>query len=106
MDLVDEQHIPVVEIGEDRGEVARTLGKLGIDKVRVEGHTDNVGSHRYNDRLAWRRAASVARELVRAGLGERGIERLGYGATKPVADNGTPAGRAQNRRVVITVLAE
>ncbi len=87
-------------------EVARTLDKLGIDKVRVEGHTDNVGPNRYNDGLAWRRAASVAQELVRAGFGERGIERLGYGASKPVADNATPAGRAQNRRVVITVLAE
>lgn len=87
-------------------EVARTLGKIGIDKVRVEGHTDNVGPRRYNEGLSLRRAESVMRELTRAGLSERGIERLGHGPAKPVADNGTPAGRAQNRRVVITVLAE
>lgn len=87
-------------------EVARTLGRIGIDKVRVEGHTDNVGPRRYNDGLSRRRAESVAQELVRAGLSARDIERLGHGPAKPVADNGTPTGRAQNRRVVITVLAE
>lgn len=87
-------------------EVARTLGRIGVDRLRVEGHTDNVGSTRYNEGLSRRRAESVAQELTRAGLSDRGIERVGLGAGRPVADNRTPAGRAQNRRVVITVLAE
>lgn len=84
-------------------EVARTLGTLGIERVRVEGHTDSVGSAKYNAALSQRRAESVASHLVKIGLRQDAIERLGFGPDKPVADNGTPSGRAQNRRVVIAV---
>jgi outer membrane protein OmpA-like peptidoglycan-associated protein len=84
-------------------EVLRTLRKVGVEKVRIEGHTDNVGSARYNAALSQRRAESVAQLLVAAGWKLSSIERRGLGFDKPVADNGTPAGRAQNRRVVITV---
>jgi outer membrane protein OmpA-like peptidoglycan-associated protein len=84
-------------------EVLRTLRKVGIEKVRVEGHTDNVGSAKYNAGLSQRRAESVAQLLVAAGWRAESIERRGLGFDKPVADNATPAGRAQNRRVVITV---
>jgi outer membrane protein OmpA-like peptidoglycan-associated protein len=84
-------------------EVLRTLRKVGIEKVRVEGHTDNVGSARYNAALSQRRAESVAQLLVAAGWKADSIERRGLGFDKPVADNATPAGRAQNRRVVIMV---
>ncbi len=87
-------------------QVARTLSSVGIDRIRVEGHTDNVGPPRYNDALSLRRAESVAQQLVKAGLDERAIDRRGLGAGKPIADNTTPAGRAQNRRVVITVHAD
>jgi outer membrane protein OmpA-like peptidoglycan-associated protein len=87
-------------------EVARTLGTLGIERVRVEGHTDSVGSAKYNAALSQRRAESVASHLVKIGLRQDAIERLGFGADKPVADNGTPQGRAQNRRVVIAVQVE
>ena len=84
-------------------EVAAELGKIGITRVRVEGHTDNVGSAKYNVRLSERRAESVAQWVAHAGLRKDAIERKGYGADKPVADNATAAGRAQNRRVVIAV---
>jgi len=86
-------------------EVSRNLRKLGIDRIRVEGHTDNVGSAAYNRGLSLRRAESVANELVRSGWSADAIERRGHGFDKPVADNATPEGRAQNRRVVITVPA-
>ena len=84
-------------------EVAVGLGKIGITRVRVEGHTDNVGSAKYNLRLSERRAESVAQWIAQAGWRGGVIERKGYGADKPVADNGAAAGRAQNRRVVIAV---
>jgi len=84
-------------------ELARTLGTLGIARVRIEGHTDNVGNAKYNLGLSQRRAESVARHLVASGWPDAAIDRLGFGAGKPVADNATPAGRAQNRRVVIAV---
>jgi outer membrane protein OmpA-like peptidoglycan-associated protein len=86
--------------------VARTLRELGIDHLRVEGHTDTIGTTAYNQRLSQRRAESVARELARAGLSDDAIERVGLAHRKPVADNATAEGRAQNRRVVITVRAD
>lgn len=86
--------------------MARTLREVGIDRIQVEGHTDNVGDARYNKRLSLRRAESVARELIQAGMPARSIDRLGFGFDKPVADNATADGRAQNRRVVITVRAD
>jgi outer membrane protein OmpA-like peptidoglycan-associated protein len=84
-------------------DLARTLGTLGIERIRVEGHTDNVGSAKYNMGLSQRRAESVAQHLVKIGWRNDMIERRGYGESKPVADNTTPSGRAQNRRVVIAV---
>ncbi len=87
-------------------DVARTLRKLGIERIRVEGHTDNVGAAAYNAALSKRRAESVARQLVAIGWPADAIERRGFGPDKPVADNATPEGRAQNRRVVIAVPAD
>ena len=86
--------------------VAVELGRIGITRVRVEGHTDNIGTAKYNVRLSERRAESVAQWVAHAGFREDAIERKGYGAIKPVADNATAAGRAQNRRVVIAVQAD
>jgi len=83
--------------------LAGTLREVGIDRVRVDGHTDNVGSDKYNAGLSLRRAESVAQYLVGVGWRDDAIERHGFGAEKPVADNTTPIGRAQNRRVVIAV---
>ena len=87
-------------------ELARTLRELGIERIRVDGHTDNVGSDKYNAGLSLRRAESVAQHLRSTGWRDDAILRRGFGADKPVADNGTPSGRAQNRRVVIAVQVE
>jgi outer membrane protein OmpA-like peptidoglycan-associated protein len=86
-------------------DVARTLATLGIDRIRVEGHTDNVGTAKYNAALSLRRAQSVAQQFVKIGWRDDAIERKGFGADKPVVDNATPLNRAQNRRVVIAVQA-
>lgn len=83
--------------------VAKTLTQVGIDRVRVEGHTDNVGSAKHNQALSLRRAESVAQQLVKVGWRDNAIERVGHGFDKPIADNGSGEGRAQNRRVVVTV---
>jgi len=87
-------------------ELARTLRELQIERIRVDGHTDNVGTTKYNAGLSQRRAESVAQYLVKVGWRDDVIERHGFGADKPVADNATPLGRAQNRRVVIAVQVE
>lgn len=72
-------------------------------QVNIEGHTDADGSEAYNQRLSEARA-----NLVVAYLSENGVERnrmtaTGYGETKPVGDNSTDAGKAQNRRIEFIV---
>jgi OOP family OmpA-OmpF porin len=67
--------------------------------LTVEGHTDNVGAPDYNRRLSDARARSVVAALTAHGIASRRLTAVGFGQEKPVADNGTEAGRAQNRRV-------
>jgi OOP family OmpA-OmpF porin len=71
--------------------------------VMVAGYTDSVGSDAYNQRLSERRAQTVARHLVENGVSESRLDVRGFGKKNPVADNGTEAGRAKNRRVEIVV---
>ena len=72
-------------------------------KVGVYGHTDNNGGDDVNMPLSEKRAASVKEYLMRKGLKDQGIETKGFGSSKPVADNGTVAGRSRNRRVEIVL---
>jgi len=67
--------------------------------VRVEGHTDSIGSDEYNQALSVRRAESVYRYLVNRGVDPERFTVEGFGKTRPIASNETEAGRAQNRRV-------
>jgi outer membrane protein OmpA-like peptidoglycan-associated protein len=67
----------------------------------IEGHTDSQGPESYNRTLSERRAQSVADYLIDRGIDKARIRWAGYGASQPVADNGTADGRAQNRRVVL-----
>ena len=72
-------------------------------KVIVEGYTDSTGSAAYNQSLSERRANSVMAALVRAGVEPSRIVAQGYGKEYPVADNTSNSGRAQNRRVEVTI---
>ncbi|CAG8866119.1 Peptidoglycan-associated lipoprotein [Pseudomonas fluorescens] len=72
-------------------------------KVIVEGYTDSVGSASYNQSLSERRAESVRRSLLRAGVDPARVVAQGYGKEYPVADNSSNSGRAQNRRVEVTI---
>ncbi|EXJ11551.1 Inner membrane lipoprotein YiaD precursor [Nitrincola nitratireducens] len=84
-------------------EVAKILNEYPESRVTVEGHTDNQGSLQYNQRLSERRASSVADYLVSQGVNRPRLSTAGYSYNRPVADNATAAGRAQNRRVEITI---
>jgi OOP family OmpA-OmpF porin len=66
--------------------------------VRVEGHTDSVGTKAYNQGLSERRANAVADYLIAKGVNVNQVSTKGYGFSKPVASNKTAAGRAKNRR--------
>jgi outer membrane protein OmpA-like peptidoglycan-associated protein len=72
-------------------------------KVQVEGYTDSVGSDDYNQKLSENRANAVQTFLVSNGVPTANITAAGYGKANPVADNGTAAGRQQNRRVNLVV---
>ena len=69
--------------------------------MEVTGHTDNIGSAAYNMKLSEKRAAVVKASLVKKGVASDRIATKGYGATKPIADNKTKAGRATNRRAEV-----
>ncbi|HSM91453.1 MAG TPA: OmpA family protein [Anaeromyxobacteraceae bacterium] len=77
-----------------------------IPRVRVEGHTDNVGSANYNRDLSQRRAQAVVNALVQRGIAAEKLLPKGYGFDRPVASNATALGRAKNRRVEFTILRE
>lgn len=72
-------------------------------KAEIEGHTDNAGEPAANKDLSQRRAAAVRQALIdRFGADAARLTAAGYGEERPLADNGTVEGRAQNRRVVAT----
>ncbi len=83
--------------------VGDILARYSDDRIRVEGHTDSVGSAASNEALSLRRADSVKRVLLGRGVKEGQITALGMGATQPVGDNRTAAGRAANRRVELHI---
>lgn len=68
-------------------------------RIRISGHTDNVGDPRRNQALSESRAQAVRDYLVAHGIDASRIEAVGYGDTMPVASNDTEEGRAQNRRI-------
>jgi len=84
--------------------VSRLLG-VGLNRMRLDGHTDNRGSDAHNQQLSLRRAQAVADVVVAAGMPTANVAVRGQGATHPVADNGTAAGRAENRRVAVVIVA-
>lgn len=75
-------------------------------RLRLVGHTDNVGDPAANLKLSLDRADMAKRHLVDAGISNARIEVDGVGLTRPVADNATVEGRARNRRVELIVIAK
>jgi len=84
-------------------DVVAILNENPTFKVQIDGHTDSQGKDEYNQDLSDRRAASVKAYLASKGIAESRLSSTGYGETKPVADNNKATGRAQNRRVEMTL---
>ncbi len=80
-------------------EIAQILDENARYDTILEGHTDNIGSRAYNQKLSERRAESVAKELEKFGVDKDRIQTVGYGQDKPRSSNDTKEGRADNRRV-------
>jgi outer membrane protein OmpA-like peptidoglycan-associated protein len=85
--------------------LANSLREYQETEVLIVGHTDNVGSADYNQRLSERRASSARNFLVSQGVQGQRIRTTGMGLTEPVASNETESGRALNRRVEVAVFA-
>jgi len=74
-------------------------------QLQIAGHTDSIGSHKYNQKLSERRAKSVRKYLLtNFRIDDSRLIARGYGETQPVADNGTAEGRALNRRVEFVII--
>jgi peptidoglycan-associated lipoprotein len=94
---------------EAKNQIDQLIAKLTQDPknvyIEIEGHTDNVGGAEFNEKLGLERAEAVKRYLYeKHQIPLHKMNVISYGLTKPVADNKTKDGRAQNRRVVIRVL--
>jgi outer membrane protein OmpA-like peptidoglycan-associated protein len=89
-------------------EIAQVLSdNPDIKLVEVAGHTDNQGSDELNMKLSQSRAEAVMMHLVKkGGIDPERLEAKGYGPTRPIQDNGTPDGRAANRRVEFVILSQ
>ena len=85
-------------------DLAMTLNEYNQTIIEVAGHTDSVGDAAYNQNLSEQRAATVANYLAGRGVMRDRMITIGAGETRPIASNDTEAGRAQNRRVEITLV--
>lgn len=83
--------------------VAIVLNKYPRTLLDVDGHTDSVGDDASNQALSERRAVSVARYLNSRQVDSRRLRIIGFGETRPIADNASDAGRAANRRVEVRI---
>jgi outer membrane protein OmpA-like peptidoglycan-associated protein len=95
---VQPQFYPVLD------NVASTLQQYNQTIIEVAGHTDSVGADAYNQQLSQKRAEAVASYLNSRGVMRDRMITVGAGETRPVASNDTDSGRAQNRRVEITLV--
>ncbi len=80
-------------------DLAAILKKYEGVNLTIEGHTDNVGNDDYNMQLSQKRTESVKEYLIMKGISASRLTAVGYGETRPIADNKTTAGKAKNRRV-------
>ncbi len=83
--------------------VARVLNQYPQTTITIAGHTDSTGSEVYNQKLSERRAEAVKNGLAGMGVNPARMTAIGYGESRPIADNSTEAGRQMNRRVEILI---
>jgi outer membrane protein OmpA-like peptidoglycan-associated protein len=79
------------------------LAKYSDDRIRIQGHTDSTGSAAHNEELSLRRAQAVRDVLLSRGVKSEQMLVEGIGERRPIANNATAAGRAQNRRVELHI---
>ncbi|KGE88923.1 MAG: OmpA family protein [Phaeodactylibacter xiamenensis] len=93
------------ETKENLTELSDALKEYDETNIIIEGHTDSQGTDSYNQRLSERRARSVSGYLAKQNVSSSRFTVRGYGEEKPVATNETAAGRQENRRVEVAIVA-
>jgi outer membrane protein OmpA-like peptidoglycan-associated protein len=88
------------------GQIAEILRKYPELDIIISGHTDNIGAESYNQNLSENRAKTVSDYLIKKGIAPNRLSYIGYGSQKPLLDNSTETGRAQNRRVEIKIITK
>lgn len=84
--------------------LAVQLNKYHLDKLKIVGHTDNVGNPEYNLKLSEERAQSVANIFLAQKFNPQNLMVIGKGSTQPIHDNETEEHRAENRRVTVIII--
>lgn len=84
--------------------VVLVLEEFNRTYVEISGHTDSTGADSYNQTLSERRAETVASYMLQKNILADRVLVYGYGETRPIASNSSPAGRQQNRRVEIQLV--
>jgi outer membrane protein OmpA-like peptidoglycan-associated protein len=80
-------------------DIIKLMKKIEAANLEVQGHTDNTGSEKTNEKLSQGRAQAVVDYFVEKGIAPNRVRAVGFGSRMPIADNKTKAGRAKNRRV-------
>ena len=88
---------------EQLAQLGDILAKYPEDRLVIQGHTDSTGSAAHDEELSLRRAQTVRDVLASRGVNPRQMLVEGVGAARPIGDNSTPEGRAENRRVEIHI---
>jgi outer membrane protein OmpA-like peptidoglycan-associated protein len=86
--------------------LAEVLRKYPSIDIIISGHTDNIGTEKYNQALSENRAKTVAEYLMKKGVAQSRISYIGFGSRFPVADNSTEEGRQKNRRVEVKLITK
>lgn len=84
--------------------VAKFLQDQNSSGLIIYGHSDSIGSAKYNKKLSLERATNVKKVLVSLGIDEKRIKAIGVGEAEPIADNSTVAGREKNRRIEFKIV--
>lgn len=85
-------------------QLATQLNKYNLDKLKIIGHTDNVGAAEYNLKLSEIRAQNVSKIFIEQNFNPKNIQIIGKGATQPIKPNDTDEHKAENRRVAVIIV--
>ena len=92
------------EHGQKINRLAKQLNKYDLHKLKIVGHTDDIGHPEYNQKLSEKRAQSVASIFVQQGFKQNDLTVLGRGSSQPFVPNTSDENRANNRRVAVIII--